>query len=120
MLRVDLPRYGWRTLHSHFLDWMITTEPVVVDALIKRINNQLTFDHWMLAIHEHRLLDCRVVISEDDQVSVGIGVPLSSGSAMFLFTVGGAEVGIDLAWVKASSSVRLDAELDAILGEVTG
>lgn len=120
MLRVDLPRYGWRTLHSHFIDWLISTEPVVVDAVIKRIDNQLAFDHWMLAIHQHRLLDCRVVISEDDQVSVGIGVPMTSGAAWLFFSIDGADVGIDLAWVKASSAMRLEAELDAILGEVTG
>ena len=119
-LRTDLPRYGWRALHSYFIDWLVSTEPVISSAVMNRIEGQITFDHWLLAINEHRLLDCRIIVTDEDEVHVGLGVPKTSGDAFLFFTVEGSEVGIDLAWVNASSAMRLDAELDAILGEVTG
>jgi len=118
-LRTDLPRYGWRTLHSHFVDWLIDSEPIVAESVMIRLKSQICFDHWLLAINEQNLLDCRIFVTEDDEVQVGIGVPKTSGDAWMLFLVPGSEVGIDLRWIEASSAYRLQEELDDILAEVT-
>lgn len=114
--RIDLPRHAWRALHSAFMDWLLQVPSEISHAMMNRLGSQVTFQHWLLAIHHYRLLDVYVRVDEADQVRVGIRVPVTNGDDWLLFDLTGDEAGVDPDWLMTAGRIRIDDELDQLLG----
>jgi hypothetical protein len=116
-IRLDLPPAAWRALHSKFLDYLLAIDPDVSGALMRRLDGQLSFEHFMLAIHSTRVLEPHVRLDEAaDCVIIGLGVPVNGGNRWVLFTMPGGPYGVTPAWTDAAGMFRLDEELSEILG----
>jgi hypothetical protein len=113
--RFDLPNHVWRCLHSGLIDWLIRAPEEVRESMMIRLDQQIDFAHFLLHILEQHRLDVFVQSTEDD-VHIGICVPVRNGEAWVLFTLPGSHCSLDAEWLHAAGSLRLDEELAAILG----
>lgn len=114
--RIDLPHHAWRALHSGFMDWLLQVPTELSHAMLGRLDGQVTFDHFMLAIHERQRLDVYVRVDEADDVRVGIRVPVTGGQDWLLFDMTGVHAGVDPDWLMTAGRLRLQDELAGILG----
>jgi len=116
-VRFDLPPAAWRALHSGLLDYLLTVEPVIGGALMRRLDGQLRFEFLMLAIHEARLFVPHIQVDADTgAVAIGLAVPMDTGAHWTLFTMDGEPYGVNDHWIDAASRFRLDEELAQIFG----
>ncbi len=116
-VRVDLPPAAWRALHSGFLDYVLTVEPVIGGALMTRLDGQLRFEFLMLAIHDAQLFVPHIRLDEaSGGILIGLSVPTNTGGQWVLFTMDGQPYGVTDEWIKSAGNYRLDEELSAILG----
>lgn len=116
-VRVDLPPAAWRAIHSGFMDFVLTVDPVIGGALMKRLGGQLRFEFLMLAIHESRLFVPHIRLDEaTGEVVIGLSVPTDTGGQWVMFTMDGAPYGVTGSWLEHAGNFRLDEELASILG----
>lgn len=115
--RIDLPRHAWRALHSGFMDWMLQVPAEISHAMMNRLGSQVSFEHFMLAVHLYQKLDVYVRVDEADQVRVGIRVPVIDGDDWLLFDMRGQEAGVDPDWLMIAGRLRIEDELEQLLGE---
>lgn len=113
---VDLPMHAWRVLHSGFLDWMLQVPTEISHAMMNRLGSQVSFEHFMLAIHHYQRLDVYVRMDEADEVRVGIRVPVSDGDDWLLFDLTGKDAGVDPDWLLQAGRLRIEDELQQLLG----
>ncbi|MDP1879090.1 MAG: hypothetical protein Q8M17_16195 [Actinomycetota bacterium] len=115
--RYDLPHHAWRALYGAYVDYLLGTLPEMRDALVDRLGGQVGFAHWMLAIHDKRLLNVTTTV-DGPEVRVSVSVPVQGrGPDMILFTLTGHEIGAGADWLLAAGSLRIDDELVALLGD---
>lgn len=118
-VRVDLPAAAWRAIHSGFMDYLLTVEPVIGGALMTRLGGQLRFEFLMLAIHEKSLFVPHIRLDEaSGDTLIGLSVPTNTGGQWVLFTMDGQPYGVTVDWLESAGKYRLDEELSAILGEL--
>ena len=114
--RVDLPHHAWRALHSAFLDWLLNVPTEISHAMMNRLGSQVSFEHFMLAIHHYQRLDVYVRVDESERVRVGIRVPVIDGGDWLLFDMTGDQAGVDPDWLMTAGRLRLEDELTDLLG----
>jgi len=117
-VRIDLPPAAWRALHSHFLDYLFSLDPVLSGALMKRLGGQISFPNLMLGILNTRVFDPHIRLDvATDAVYIGLAIPAEHNNKLFLFEFLGADFGVDAAWAEAAGKYKLEEELYDIFSD---
>lgn len=114
--RVDLPRHTWRALHSAFMDWLMKAPAEIAEAMMHRLGNQVSFEHFVMNVYFHQRLDVYVRTDEAERVRIGIRVQVADGDDWLLFDLPESEAGVDQDWLIKAGMLRLDEELQTLLG----
>jgi hypothetical protein len=110
---VDLPGSVMRCLHSAWTDWLLQAPQEVAEAMTERCCG-MSFNRFSLAILAERLRVSQR-ITDDEQLLIGVAVPVSNGPDWLLFELSPSHHGLSLDLLVASSLHRIDEALDTLL-----
>ena len=115
-VRYDLPLHTWRALHSGLVDWLMRAPLEVQTAVLNRLGDNMDFRRFVTAVNRERVLNVNTLIDDNNQVLIGVSVPVSDGADWVLFQLDPRSHGAELDWLLAAGAYRLDEQIESLIG----